>query len=424
MPKEASSPHDGDISYDNSPKIEAKRSHQWFMDGPEADLFPSKKQAIEGLNNNNSFLGMLTSSSSPWSTDAGVQTLSGHFDDQLFAAEASRTVNYEERSIPSMVSENFSLGRKVHENPFNDSSFALSMSCASEDIRSSLNYGGVRKVKVSEVKDRVPIVPPVTSGQTYNMMESSAIFTSPALGKADETPMSLSCPSTLGEENNIHPGTNDGRVDNFIMSMAQPNDTEDKNTSMGHSYDNGIWKDESSIIGISQSYRADDCSISMNHMYSRGNSDSVTMSNSYNMGCGNIGHSFGKGQSTIISFGGYDEDTNASGGLAYNYELLMAQHAAQTSNGMSEIDLVNPNSDAYENVSSQINLSGIDITSKKKEEPNGSKKASSNSFPSNVRSLLSTGVLDGILVKYIAWSKEVNLSLFLCLFFNQMAISS
>ena len=38
------------------------------------------------------------------------------------------------------------------------------------------------------------------------------------------------------------------------------------------------------------------------------------------------------------------------------------------------------------------------------------KKGSTNTFPSNVKSFLSTGVLDGVTVKYYSWSREVSLS--------------
>lgn len=51
-------------------------------------------------------------------------------------------------------------------------------------------------------------------------------------------------------------------------------------------------------------------------------------------------------------------------------------------------------------------FSSIDVNAKK-EETKVSQKVQSNSFISNVRSLLSTGMLDGVPVKYVAWSFEV-----------------
>ena len=50
----------------------------------------------------------------------------------------------------------------------------------------------------------------------------------------------------------------------------------------------------------------------------------------------------------------------------------------------------------------------IGSTSKNKELKT-SKKVPANNFPSNVKSLLSTGLLDGVPVKYVSWSREVRL---------------
>lgn len=46
---------------------------------------------------------------------------------------------------------------------------------------------------------------------------------------------------------------------------------------------------------------------------------------------------------------------------------------------------------------------------RKKDDIKTAKKLPSNNFPSNVRSLLSTGMLDGVPVKYTAWSQEKEL---------------
>ncbi|KAF2318680.1 hypothetical protein GH714_010029 [Hevea brasiliensis] len=45
----------------------------------------------------------------------------------------------------------------------------------------------------------------------------------------------------------------------------------------------------------------------------------------------------------------------------------------------------------------------------KNKDAKASKKAHPNNFPSNVKSLLSTGMLDGVAVKYVSWSREKNL---------------
>lgn len=384
MPKEVGGFHEGEteMAYDNSSRVEAKRSHQWFVDGAEADFFPNKKQALEVPNNNNSFLGLLNSnlSPSPWNIATGYHPLSSHFAEQLFDGEAPSTVNYGERSILSIGSDKLNVGEKVHGNIFlNDSSFALSMSSISDDPGSSLNYNGVRKVKVSEIKDSEAIMP-VSMGHNYNSIQSNGVL-----------------PPSVGQDDTISLGNSGGKGVSMVLSMEKPNDTEGQNTPMGQPYQ----KDDSNMsnshviesVGNDTTEVVDDhdYSISMNHI-DKGNHDSVINS---------LGHFFPKGKSSIISFGGYDDITDPLG--SYNYELFMGQHAFQTSNtinGISGIDLIKPNA-------SQISLSRTENGSKKNEEQNVSKKVTSNNFPSNVKSLLSTGILDGVLVKYMAWAKEV-----------------
>ena len=144
---------DGEMVYDNSARIEPKRAHQWFLDGTEAELFPNKKQAIE-VSGHNSFSGLLNSNVSPWGNASSFQSVSGQFTERLFDPETARTVSFDERNIAPVGTGNINIGQKVIEDPFgSDSSFGLSISHALEDHRSGINYGGIRKVKVSQVKD-------------------------------------------------------------------------------------------------------------------------------------------------------------------------------------------------------------------------------------------------------------------------------
>lgn len=46
MTKDAVWLNDGEMAYNSSSRIEPNCSHKWFMDGPETDLFPNKKQAV------------------------------------------------------------------------------------------------------------------------------------------------------------------------------------------------------------------------------------------------------------------------------------------------------------------------------------------------------------------------------------------
>ncbi|KAL3585624.1 hypothetical protein D5086_012491 [Populus alba] len=263
MVKGAECINDGEINYDNSSsRIESKRSHQWLMDG-EAELFPNKKQAI-GVPTNNLFTGMLSTNATPWGNASSFQSVSGHFTERFLDSETNRAVDFDDRSIASVSSGKInSIGRKLDGHLFgNDSPFGLSMPHMMEDPRSGLNYGGIRKVKVSQVK----------------------------------------------ESENVMPAS--------------------------------------------------------------------------------LEHAFSK--------------------LTSSYELLMAQPSFRRSEVRNDNELVKSNVDTHVSAL-HVATSGTDNVSKKKDDIKTAKKLPSNNFPSNVRSLLSTGMLDGVPVKYTAWSQEKEL---------------
>ncbi|XP_024922515.2 uncharacterized protein LOC107432788 isoform X2 [Ziziphus jujuba] len=408
--------NDGEMAYDNS-RIEPKRSHQWFMDGPEVELFPNKKQAVE-VPNNNLFSAMLNSNVSPWGGGPSFHSFSGHFTERLFDSETARTMNFDERNISSVDAEKMNLGRKVNENPFgNDSSFGLSMSHTLEDPGSGLAYGGFRKVKVSEVKDSENLIS-VSMGHPYNSNDNT-MSTSHAYNKADDNSISMGLTYNKGDDNFISVGDTYDRADNNFISMGQPFNKADESISIGQTFKENnstmsavqtFSKGDNSVISVGQTYnKIGDNAISTGQIYSKGQESTVSIGQAYNKSDNNIlsiGHSYNKGESTIISFGGCDDDddTNTSGRLLSNYELLMGQTSVKKSE-VNEREFVNSNIDTLVNIS-HITASGSETVSKKKDDQKMSKKVPPNNFPSNVRSLLSTGMLDGVPVKYTAWSRE------------------
>lgn len=478
MAKGAGCVADGEMAYDNSPRIEPKRSHPWFMDGTEVELFPNKKQAVE-VSNSNLFPGLSNPNVSAWANASGFHSVSGHFTERLFDPEAAaRTVNFDDRNIPSVGGGNMNMARKVIEDPFgNESLFGLSMSHSLEDPRSGLNYGGIRKVKVSQVKDSENIMS-VSMGHVYTRTDNNAMSLAHAY-KGDGNSISMGLTYNKGDDNILSISESYGREDNNFMSMGQVYNKGDENIGMGHTYkvdnntisigdtfsksednvismgqtykgddntismgqafnkaDNSIMsmshtydkggdnaismshtfsKGDNSIVSMGQTYtKGDDNSISTGHIYNKGDENTISMGHTYNKGDDNnlsIGHSYNKGESNIISFGGFhddDDDTNASGRLVCSYDLLMGQPSVHRSEAINEKKLIDSNADALI-VNAQL-ASGSETVSKKKEDQKLNKKVPPNNFPSNVRSLLSTGMLDGVPVKYIAWSREVNLS--------------
>ncbi|XP_052172584.1 uncharacterized protein LOC127788406 isoform X2 [Diospyros lotus] len=446
--------NDGDMAYDNSSRIEPKRSHQWFMDGNETELFPNKKQAVE-VPSHTSFSGFLNSnvSISPWGNTSGLNSTIGQVTERLFDPETARASNFDDGNIPSVGTDNDHVGRKAIEDSFgSDSPFGLSMCHTFEDPRSGLSYGGIRKVKVSQVKDCENFMS-VSMGLAYNG-DNGTVSTPHAYGKTDDNSISMGLSFNRDNANIISIADAYNRVDDNFISMGQSYVKGDDSTlSMGH-----VHKGSNNAISMSQSFskgdgnistmgetfnRQDDNNIpmgnsfkdsiceplskadnlfpSMGQTYRKGDSNSMSLGSLYNklednakpMGhtfdkvensALSIGHSFGKGNSNIISFGGQDDDDiNSSGRLICSYDLLMDQSSTQRPEALSEKCFVESNVNAIVSAT-KITSSMSETVSK--EDQKASKKVHSNNFPSNVRSLLSTGMLDGVPVKYIAWSRE------------------
>lgn len=411
--------NDVEVNYDNSSRLELKRSHQWFMDGAEAELFPNKKQAV-GVQTSNLFTVMLNSNVSPWGNASSFQSIPGHFAERLFDSETARTVNFDERSTASVSSEKVNMGRKLDEDPFgNDSSFGLSISQTLEDPRSGLNYSGIRKVKVSQVKEPENIMPE-SMEHAFIRGDNNTMSTAYVYDKADENTISMGLAYNKGDGHIMSIGDTYDRENNIFISMGQPYSKGDDNISMSQSYKENsntiamshtFSKGDNNMISMGQTYKVDENTISMGLIYNKSNDSTVSMGQTYNKNDKSnlsIGRSYNKGESTIISFGGNDDDDdiNPSGRLISNYELLMAQPTLQRSEVITNKELVKSNTDAL-STAVHIASSGTENVSKKKEDLKTSKKVPPNNFPSNVRSLLATGMLDGVPVKYIAWSREV-----------------
>lgn len=451
MPKDGGCLTDGEITYDNTSRIEPKRSLQWFGDGGEAGFLPNKKQAVE-VPGSNPFAGISASTLSPWGSVSGFNSVSSQFTEQLFDTDATRSTSFDERNIASVSMGCLNMGRKDTDDPFgNNASFGLSMSHSLEgtleDPKSGINYGGIRKVKVSEVRDPENLLP-LSAGPAYARESDVAISTAHGYDKVDDSGISMGLTYGREEENVVTVGDSYGREEDNFISMGQSFSKDVCNAmALGHSY-----KADGSTISMANSFTGADCSIlpmaqnfgkGENNVISSGNlskgdnmisightyksDSSISVTNNFNKGddsnttiapCNNkcesralsMGHSFNKGDNNIISFGGYndDDDANAAGNLICNYDLLMGQHSIQRSDTLNQNDLNVSDANAAV-VTAQVVASGAESASRKKEDIKSTKKTPPNNFPSNVRSLLSTGILDEVPVKYIAWSREKEL---------------
>ncbi|KAF6164387.1 hypothetical protein GIB67_037544 [Kingdonia uniflora] len=357
MPKDAGRINDGaEMVYNNSSRMEPKRPHQWFLDATEPELFPNKRQAIE-TSGNRLLSGIPNPHFSPWENVSSFQ--SSQYAGRLFGTEPTRNMNFGSRNIPSMGADNLNLGRPGIDDHFGaDPSIALSMSHTMEDPGSCLSYGGIRKVKINQVKD-------------------------------SDNCMSVS----MGNLTSLNKGDPNTIFFNQVRDMSLP-------INQVHTFDKG----DNSTISFNHVKDSDNSmSMSTGHTY-KGESNTISFSQGKNLDSEiplSIGHTFTKGASNTISFSGFHEEseTNPSGRLIGNYDLVMNQSSVQSGDLSTEV---------FVSTAEAANNMVDTVPKNKSSEPKMSKKMPPNNFPSNVRSLLSTGILDGVAVKYVSWSRESN----------------
>lgn len=429
------------------------------MESAEAELFPNKKQAVEAPNSN-SFSGFLNSNISHWGRSSTFHSVANQFTQRLFDPETARTINLGERNVPSDDLGSISMKRKVIEDCVeSDFSFGLSISNSLEDPKTGLNYGGIRKVKVSQVKDTENLIP--SFGHTYDREDSSYVSVPHVFGNTDDNSVSMGLSFSRADKNVMSIGTSFMREDNGFVSVDQPGNHHGcDGTSIGPAYkENGSISLNTSLDkdgkntgalsfqnfginegSVSQSlnmngavepielpFSMDDSNIAhtgqlfdkgaqiaacIDDSYNNTEDHLMSGSKSYNTIDDNnlsLAHHCGKGESKIISFGGISDDDNlsASERLICSYDLLIGQSSVLKSETVKGKVSVESNAEALAKATEMV--TGKDIVSRKKEEHKVIKKPPPNNFPSNVRSLLSTGILDGVPVKYIAWSREKEL---------------
>ncbi|KAK9058762.1 hypothetical protein SSX86_023605 [Deinandra increscens subsp. villosa] len=320
----------GEIAHNNSSRIEPKRSHQWFMDGNEAELFPNKKQAVE-IPHPSSYTALLNSNIY-CENPSNFHSVTGQFSERFFDNQIPRTTNL------------FGI----------DSAFG------------GFSYGGIRKVKVSQVKDAEDFL-----SDTFNSGDNNFISVGEPYGENDGS---------------MTVGPSASKEDSTISTITQ-----------------SLMKEDENNISL-DAFNEHSNSLAMDLVFSKQTDDiRMSMLKTNNSGL-STRHSFG--EDNIISFGGLNDNADnisSSGRLVCNYDFLMGQSSVQIP---EEKGLSDSTSDAI--ISGVQGISSGGAIAKKKEQKI-TKKIPPNNFPSNVRSLLSTGMLDGVPVKYVAWSREKEL---------------
>ncbi|MED6119613.1 hypothetical protein PIB30_013249 [Stylosanthes scabra] len=448
------------IGYDNASRTEQKRGHQWFMDSGELQVFNNiKRQAVESVNGN-PVSGVSHVNIPPWDIDSGFHSVTGQFSDRLFGSEL-RAVNMVDKNMASIRSGNLNIGSKDFENQYgNDPSVGLSISHNIEDPSPCLNFGGVRKVKINEVRDSDSCIPSsmgnsygradnslmsigsgyskndgnISLGPTYNNINDNSISRQTSISKTNGNLVPMDHAFSKGDGSFILMGHNYGKGDENILSMNQPFDRGDGNfISIGHTYD----KEDNNMISLGTSYnKGHENFISMGPTYSKSGENFINIGASYDKGTDHImsigttydnvdsniassvcsyengdsnslpvapNHS--KGEASTISFGSVQKgcEQNLNGGIISGYDLSMGNQTLP--HGLDGQKTVSESNSELPTDSTPKSNPNTDSTLKNK-YPKTTKKASANNFPSNVKSLLSTGIFDGVPIKYISWSRE------------------
>lgn len=459
MPRDAGYLAEENMGYENSSRIEPKRGHQWFVETGEQEIISnSKKQAIEAVGGR-PVSGVSHLNISPWDTSSGFHSVTGQFSDRLFGSEPLRTFNLVDKNMPSIGSGNLNMGRKEFENTYgNDPSVGLSISHTIEDPSSCLNFGGIRKVKVNQVRDTNNCMPAsmghsfsradnsaisigagyskndgnISLGQAYNNGNDNIFSMGTTMTKADDNLVPMGHTFNKGDGSFLLMGHTYGKGDESILSMGQPFDRGDGNfISMGQSYE----KEDGHMISLGNSYnKGHENFMSMGPTYSKSGENFISIAPSYDKGTDHMiptydkvdsnivstnpsydkgdsnslpAHNYNKSEGCTISFGGFHDDPepNPSGGIISGYDLLMANQ--NSAHGLDvQKDPIESNPEPVVNSNPKSNTKTDTVL--KNKEPKTSKKVPTNNFPSNVKSLLSTGIFDGVPVKYVSWSREVN----------------
>lgn len=427
----------GEMTYNKSSRLEQKRSQRWCLDSSDTNIIPNKKQIVE-FPGNTSFSGLLTSTTSHWKYASNSQPVTGHFHERPFDPETERGMNFDHWNASSVGISTMNLGRKVLEDQFENSS-----SC---NHNSGLDYSGIRKVKVSQVNDSENYMSAALE-RFCARGDSDIMPLSHPYIKAADASLTMGLPFNKKDESALTNTFN--REDDSLISMGEFYNEDDCHISIGQSYkidndpliksyflnkddtdvlammDNDAFKDRDDVIPVVQSFSKNDNNVmSIGQIFNKqidatlciGQTDKNADVGSFSQGhtCNSMsnmglpmGLSFSNGESTIISFGGLNdnEDGSPGEGLECSHDLLMVQSSVLNSEALNQKQLIESNADLLASDSQMI--SHVDSFPHKKVEQKANRKAPLNNFPSNVKSLLSTGIFDGVPVKYVSWSREV-----------------
>ncbi|KAL3645686.1 hypothetical protein CASFOL_010866 [Castilleja foliolosa] len=401
LPNGSGSLSNGEMRYDNSNRIDQKRGHHWFMDTSEQELFSNKKQAIES-NNKTSGPALMGGSLSHGgsSSQSEGQRVEGQRVDQLYgrmpvqspivSAPVNTVSEYQFQNNPSIC---LTKSHNIAEDPL------------------SLNRGP-RKVIVNEVTASENRLPQLASNNNTFFSEQKNKVTSSCFPRVT---------------NSLFPGLYNYTLDGNKFSGGQASDKTGGNFMHINNYYNGI---NNNMLSIGQTSNRGNSNINsdLDH-YRKENGNFMSTGPNYNKGhdnnnyfpfnsfCNKVNETFmpayNKGDTqqdanVLVPYteedpsvslvvenskkGGENTNTISFGNLEQR-DLISSYNVVPVASGQNDSSAVQRSANVVPAATSKAD------GEKKIKEPK-SKKASTNNFPSNVKSLLSTGIFDGVPVKY------------------------
>ncbi|KAL2517107.1 hypothetical protein Adt_13354 [Abeliophyllum distichum] len=242
----------------------------------------------------------------------------------------------------------------------------------------------------------------VSLASTYYTGDGSAISANPAYCKTDENFISVGQASKKRDGNFMLQGYHYNRIDNNQLSIGHASNKTNYNF----------------IPILRRCEKGNDNLMSIGPNYYKSHENFVAMDTFYNKAneVVSAGPTYDNREidiTSIASIHDQQDATVASLGTVYSkrkFQLLSIpylspnQSSAQPLGALGQEDLLKcPRTNIVSACTSKTG-SGPKIKNQKT-----TKKIPSNNFPSNVKILLSTGILDGVPVKYISWSRENNL---------------
>uniref|UniRef100_A0A1J3JX75 Tify domain-containing protein n=1 Tax=Noccaea caerulescens TaxID=107243 RepID=A0A1J3JX75_NOCCA len=421
-----------EIPYSGSSRMELKRSHQWLTEPSGSELFSNKRQLAEIDAHFNL---------PAWDSSLVPRQLNDCLFDPANAHSSDLLARYVSQINGQHIEE---------EQCGNVSSIGLPVFHTLHD--SSFDLDTIRKVKLNEVSG--PTNMPASMVQLYGEGISTPSETGPS---GQDNPLSFGQHSSDVNESFLFPGpfysktdvnfipnfTNEGVVG--VIPMGDIFDEGDGNVfSTCHPFEKGVGnfalmgqslqKADCNVFSVSPSYnKGQDYLMSLldkvpenlfmaESNYDKENANVLSGGRSTYTEGGEMAYmvsSQGRAdenndrishedRSKIISFGDYQKETTIGSSVSVTNSNENFSHAPANAKDHLHMEAEENMSLEFRNPlygSPRVDTSLIP----KSKDSKAAKKGSTNTFPSNVKALLSTGMFDGVTVKYYSWSREKNL---------------